>query len=46
MNAEKDVRTIGADGQPMHSLIADKSGKLTVRLLKIFARQREARGDV
>lgn len=34
MTAEKDVLTIGADGAPMHSLIADKSGKITIRLLK------------
>lgn len=26
--------TIGADGQGMHTLIADKSGKITVRMLK------------
>jgi hypothetical protein len=31
---DKDVLTIGADGKPMHSLLADKSGKVTVRLLK------------
>jgi hypothetical protein len=31
---ETDVLTIGADGTPMHSLKADKSGKVTVRLLK------------
>ena len=29
-----DTMTIGADGIPMHSLHADKSGTLTVRLLK------------
>jgi hypothetical protein len=34
MNVEHDQLTIGADGQPMHSLIADKSGKVTVKLLK------------
>jgi hypothetical protein len=34
MAGEKDVLTIGADGSPMHSLVADKSGKITVRLLK------------
>ena len=31
---EIDAMTIGADGSPMHSLHADKSGKVTVRLLK------------
>jgi structural protein KPP10_ORF10 len=34
MTAEKDMLTIGADGAPMHSLIADRSGKITVHLLK------------
>ena len=34
MNADKDVMLIGADGTPMHSLIADKSGKIVVHLLK------------
>lgn len=29
-----NTMTIGADGQPMHSLHADKSGKVTVKLLK------------
>ena len=29
-----NTMTIGADGQPMHSLHADKSGKITVMLLK------------
>jgi len=29
-----DTMTIGADGQGMHTLHADKSGKVTVRLLK------------
>lgn len=29
-----DNMTIGADGSPMHSLHADKSGKVSVRLLK------------
>lgn len=29
-----DTMTIGADGQPMHSLHANKSGKVTVMLLK------------
>lgn len=31
---EIDTMTIGADGSPMHSLHADQSGKITVRLLK------------
>lgn len=31
---EIDAMTIGADGTGMHSLIANKSGKVTVRLLK------------
>src|SRR5260221_2909803 len=31
---EIDTMTIGADGSVMHSLHADKSGKVTVRLLK------------
>lgn len=31
---EIDTMTVGADGQVMHSLHADKSGKVTVRLLK------------
>lgn len=34
MNGEKDVLTIGADGAAMHTLVADSSGKVTVRLLK------------
>ncbi len=29
-----DTMTIGADGTPMHSLHADKSGRIVVRLLK------------
>ena len=29
-----NTMTIGADGTPMHSLHADRSGKITVRLLK------------
>ena len=29
-----DTMTVGADGTPMHSLHADKSGTVTVRLLK------------
>lgn len=32
--AEFNTMTIGADGSGMHSLHADKSGRLTVRLLK------------
>jgi hypothetical protein len=31
---DKDTMTIGADGTPMHSLHADKSGRITLRLLK------------
>ena len=31
---DKNTMTIGADGSVMHSLLADKSGTLTVRLLK------------
>lgn len=31
---DKSTMTIGADGSGMHSLHADKSGKITVRLLK------------
>lgn len=31
---ELNTMTIGADGQPMHSLHANKSGKVSVRLLK------------
>ena len=34
MTAEKDIMTIGADGTSMHSLSADNSGMITVRLLK------------
>jgi hypothetical protein len=33
-NGDKDTLTIGADGTPMHSLHADKSGKITIRVLK------------
>lgn len=33
-NAEMDTQTIGADGEGMHSLVADRSGKVVVRLLK------------
>ena len=29
-----NTMTIGADGSPMHSLHADKSGKVTIKLLK------------
>lgn len=32
--AEVDAMTIGADGSGMHSLIANKAAKITVRLLK------------
>lgn len=31
---DKNTMTIGADGEGMHSLHADKSGEVTVRLLK------------
>lgn len=34
-NGDKDTMTIGADGNGMHSLHADKSGTVTVRLLKV-----------
>jgi hypothetical protein len=34
MAGDKDTMTIGADGTGMHSLHADKSGTITVRLLK------------
>ena len=34
MAGDKDSMTIGADGTPMHSLHADKSGTVLVRLLK------------
>ena len=33
-NEDIDTLTIGADGTPMHSLHADKSGKVTIHLLK------------
>ncbi len=33
-SADKNVMTIGADGQGQHSLIADDSGLITLRLLK------------
>ncbi|PXV60886.1 Protein of unknown function [Dyella jiangningensis] len=34
MSGDKNTMTIGADGEGMHSLHADKSGKVTIRLLK------------
>lgn len=36
INPTEDINTmtIGADGTPMHSLHADKSGEVTIRLLK------------
>ncbi|MEL6237008.1 MAG: phage protein [Pseudomonadota bacterium] len=34
MNGDKNTMTVGADGEVMHSLHADKSGTVTVRLLK------------
>lgn len=34
MAGDKNTMTIGADGEGMHSLHADKSGQITVRLLK------------
>lgn len=37
MAGEKNTMTIGAGGTPMHSLHADKSGKITIRLLKTSA---------
>jgi hypothetical protein len=33
-SGDKNTMTIGADGEGMHSLHADKSGQVTVRLLK------------
>lgn len=33
-NADKNIMTIGADGGGQHSLVADDSGKVTVRALK------------
>lgn len=33
-NEDLDAMTIGADGSGMHSLIANRAGKFTVRLLK------------
>lgn len=33
-SADIDVMTIGADGQGMHSLVANKGGRLVIRLLK------------
>lgn len=35
MAGDKNTMTIGADGKGMHSLHADKSGMVTVRVLKI-----------
>lgn len=34
MDGDKNTMMIGADGEGMHSLHADKSGKVTVRLLQ------------
>lgn len=34
MVGDKNTMTVGADGEVMHSLHADKSGTITVRLLK------------
>ncbi|SDI54169.1 phage structural protein [Pseudomonas panipatensis] len=34
MAGDKNTMTVGADGEGMHSLHADKSGQVTVRLLK------------
>ncbi|MGF6837065.1 hypothetical protein QF001_000932 [Paraburkholderia youngii] len=34
MAGDKNTMTVGADGEVMHSLHADKSGQITVRLLK------------
>lgn len=34
MAADKNTMTIGADGEGMHSLHADNSGQVTIRLLK------------
>jgi hypothetical protein len=34
MAGDKNTMTVGADGEVMHSLHADKSGQVTVRLLK------------
>ncbi len=34
MGGPKNTMTIGADGEVMHSLHADKSGTVTVNLLK------------
>jgi hypothetical protein len=33
-NEDIDIQTVGADGQGMHSLVANRSGKITIRLLK------------
>jgi len=38
MNGDKNTMTIGADGEGMHSLHGDKSGTVTVRLLKTSPR--------
>ncbi len=32
---DQNVMTVGADGKYMHTLVADKSGPVTVRLLKV-----------
>lgn len=34
MGGDKNTMTIGADGEGMHSLHADKSGTVTIRVLK------------
>ncbi|HGH3320331.1 TPA: phage protein, partial [Acinetobacter baumannii] len=34
MAGDKNTMTIGADGEGMHSLHADNSGQVTIRLLK------------
>lgn len=34
MTEDKDMMTIGADGTPMHSLHAGRSGNVTIRVLK------------
>lgn len=38
LNNDRNAMTIGADGEGMHSLRADKSGTVTVRLLAISDR--------
>jgi hypothetical protein len=35
MNDDKDILTVGADGTPMHTLVASKAGKVSVSLLKV-----------